>query len=71
MLAIKVEGAKSYAGMSIPDRARIIFRKLDSDNDGEITMEEFVEGYLRMHNPREASTSASGATVTAAHVGTR
>ena len=30
------------------DRAREIFSKLDTDNDGELTMEEFVEGYLRM-----------------------
>ena len=48
------------------DRAKVIFQKLDADHDGEITMEEFVEGYLKMHNPREAAggaAAASGTTV--------
>lgn len=30
-------------------RAKEIFDRLDSDKDGELTMDEFVEGYLRMN----------------------
>ena len=33
--------------MSLDDRAGEIFRMLDVDNDGVVTMDEFVEGYLR------------------------
>ena len=29
-------------------RAKEIFDRLDVDGDGEITMSEFVEGYLRL-----------------------
>ncbi len=90
---IQVENnSKSGAGMSIEDRAKVIFQvriyetqhtqenshrffhsvlpsqKLDVDNDGEITMEEFVEGYIRMHNPGgpvASSSSSSSASVLA------
>ena len=35
---------------SVAKRADEIFGMLDVDHDGEITMEEFVEGYLRIHS---------------------
>ena len=34
---------------TVSDRAQELFRSLDTDNDGEITQEEFVNGYLAMH----------------------
>ena len=34
----------------VKERADEIFKSLDTDNDGEITQEEFVEGYLKMHH---------------------
>ena len=33
--------------LSVENRAADIFNMLDVDNDGELTMEEFVDGYLR------------------------
>lgn len=33
--------------LSVENRAADIFNMLDADNDGELTMEEFVDGYLR------------------------
>ena len=33
--------------LSVENRAADIFDMLDVDNDGELTMEEFVDGYLR------------------------
>ena len=35
---------------SVAKRADEIFGMLDVDHDGEITMEEFVEGYLKIHS---------------------
>jgi Ca2+-binding EF-hand superfamily protein len=45
-------GARNTNGMfarrgSLDDRAGEIFAALDVDNDGVVTMTEFVEGYLR------------------------
>ena len=34
---------------TVSDRAQELFRSLDTDNDGEITQDEFVNGYLAMH----------------------
>ena len=33
--------------ISVDNRAAEIFSMLDLDNNGELTMEEFVNGYLR------------------------
>ena len=35
---------------SVSKRADEIFGMLDVDHDGEITMDEFVEGYLNIHS---------------------
>ena len=35
---------------TVAKRADEIFGMLDVDHDGEITMDEFVEGYLRIHS---------------------
>ncbi len=43
---------------TISQRAEELFGKLDRDGDGEITMDEFVEGYIKMrqsNNPIRAS----------------
>ena len=42
----QVEGG--VRGDSVNERAKEIFDKLDLDKDGELTMDEFVEGYLRI-----------------------
>ena len=34
---------------SVSSRADEIFRSLDVDGDGEITQQEFIDGYLKMH----------------------
>lgn len=41
----QVEGG---SGGNVDDKAKEIFEKLDTDNDGEISMEEFVDGYLKL-----------------------
>ena len=40
----------------IQERAKDIFDKLDSDGDGELSREEFVNGYLRLMTGKEAKT---------------
>ena len=52
MALVKVEemgGDPAILGRrtSVDNRAADIFNMLDVDNDGELTMEEFVDGYLR------------------------
>ena len=42
----QVEGG--VRGESVEERAKEIFDKLDLDKDGELTMDEFVDGYLRI-----------------------
>jgi len=42
-------------------RAEELFAKLDRDGDGEITMEEFVQGYIRM---RQSSNTVRASVVT-------
>jgi len=42
-------------------RAKELFAKLDRDGDGEITMEEFVQGYIRM---RQSSNTVRASVVT-------
>ena len=37
-----------FSRLSARMRAKEIFDRLDVDGDGEITMSEFVEGYLRL-----------------------
>ena len=39
----------SAAPPTVSDRAQELFKSLDTDNDGEITQDEFVNGYLAMH----------------------
>ena len=52
---------------SVAKQAEEIFGKLDTDNDNELTMEEFVSGYLKMNNhkdsggPSGSSKSRNGA----------
>lgn len=49
--------------VTISQRAEELFGKLDRDGDGEITMEEFVEGYIRMRQslaPIRASVVTKG-----------
>ncbi len=43
----------------ITRRAEEVFGKLDVDNDGELTMEEFVEGYLKLHQESALSKQNS------------
>ena len=52
MALVKVEEMGGDPGvlgrrLSVENRAADIFDMLDVDNDGELTMEEFVDGYLR------------------------
>ena len=52
MTLVKVEEMGGDPGttgrqLSVENRAADIFNMLDVDNDGELTMEEFVDGYLR------------------------
>ncbi|TRY61666.1 hypothetical protein TCAL_05747 [Tigriopus californicus] len=53
----QVEGHKDVSSLMVAKRATEIFGKLDDDNDGEITMQEFVDGYLRMRESDGASSS--------------
>jgi len=39
--------SRNSQALSVEERAKEIFRRLDTDNDGELTREEFVEGYLK------------------------
>lgn len=43
----RVEGGDEDGFMTVEERAEEIFNKLDADGDGEVTMDEFVEGYLK------------------------
>ena len=40
---------------SVAQRAEAIFGKLDTDNDCELTIDEFVQGYLKLKGPKEAA----------------
>ena len=42
------EETKEFKAKPLSERAEELFQQLDIDEDGEITMEEFVEGYLRI-----------------------
>ena len=46
---LKAEGSEGEEKISVARKAEIIFQKLDSDEDGELTMQEFVDGYLKIH----------------------
>jgi hypothetical protein len=41
------EGPKLGGGHGGMDEAQKLFKDLDKDGDGSITIEEFVEGYIR------------------------
>ena len=45
----KTSSSETPAQPTVSDRAQELFRSLDTDNDGEITQDEFVNGYLAMH----------------------
>ena len=52
---------------SVAQRAEDIFGKLDTDNDCVLTMNEFVQGYLKLNAPateagKGATAASSGAT---------
>ncbi len=45
----EMEGCGEDPGdVTISQRAEELFGKLDRDGDGEITMDEFVHGYIKM-----------------------
>lgn len=45
----EMEGCGEDPGdVTISQRAEELFGKLDRDGDGEITMDEFVQGYIKM-----------------------
>ena len=56
------ETTESGGNQNVGRRAEILFRQLDVDNDGEITMDEFVQGYLRIHE-REARLAKEQAAI--------
>ena len=47
---------------SVEKRADEIFGMLDVDHDGEITMDEFVEGYIKIHHSMSKDSPAEKAT---------
>ena len=49
MKGVDEGGGEGGGGPSVSERANELFRSLDTDNDGEITQDEFVNGYLQMH----------------------
>ena len=47
-IKIYYQTGQLFSRLSARMRAKEIFDRLDVDGDGEITMTEFVEGYLRL-----------------------